>query len=128
MILNNYGTINIHNVYTDQVEDKQTLRSSDIPKELTSDDAIKLWTICQEKGWIDENLQPKEINQGKAAIIADAIGARLGLLHRWAWFEELWHIKNLASIFDRAYNRTDSLRPFVYEVELAITRANLQNN
>lgn len=96
---------------------------SNIPAELNTEQARKYWTICQEKGWIDENLQPKNITQEQAAIIADAIGAKLNLLHRWSDFEELWKIKNLRGKFDRGYNHNESLQSFAYDVEIAISRA-----
>ena len=123
MVLNNYGTITVQTVYADQVVEQQLLKNAGIPKDLSTDEAIKLWTICQEKGWIDADLQPKGITQEQAAIIADAMGAKLGLLFRWSDFEELWKIKHLAALFNRGYNHNESLQSFVYEVELAITRA-----
>lgn len=99
------------------------IKNSNIPSELNTEQAWKYWTICQEKGWIDENLQPKNITQEQAAIIADAIGAKLNLLHRWSDFEELWKIKNLRGKFDRGYNHNESLQSFAYDVEIAISRA-----
>ena len=122
MILNNYGTINVHNFYSDQVPEQQLLNYAGIPKDLSSEEAIRLWTICQEKGWIDENLQPKDITQEQAAIIADAMGAKLSLLYRWSDFEELWKIKNLRNKFLRGYNN-QTLQSFAYDVELAIIRS-----
>lgn len=122
MILNNYGTVTVQTVYADQVVEQQLLKNAGIPKDLSTEEAIKLWTICQEKGWIDADLQPKDITQEQAAIIADAIGAKLSLLFRWSDFEELWKIKNLRNKFLRGYNN-QTLQSFAYEVELAITRA-----
>lgn len=122
MILNNYGTVTVQTVYADQVVEQQLLKNAGIPKDLSTEEAIKLWTICQEKGWIDADLQPKGITQEQAAIIADAIGAKLSLLFRWSDFEELWKIKNLRNKFLRGYNN-QNLQSFAYEVELAITRA-----
>ncbi len=85
---------------------------SNIPSELNTEQAWKLWNIAIEKGWINKDLQLMPgITHEKAAIIAERISYKLGLKNRWRPFEKQWEISNLQSKFDRGV-ANENLRDF----------------
>ena len=63
--------------------------------------ARELLMKAQECGWLDENMQPL-ISQNKVAILASVIADEAGMRPRWAPFEQLWGIDNLANKLSHA--------------------------
>lgn len=88
---------------------------------LMSRSAMKEWRKLQEKGWIDENLQPTT-NMQMAAVIASVLGEKLKLKPKWAAFESLWNMKGLATKLTRALNggNSEEYYKFQREVEKAL--------
>lgn len=88
---------------------------------LMSKSAMKEWRKLQEKGWIDENLQPTT-NMQMAAVIASVLGEKLKLKPKWAAFESLWEMKGLATRLTRALSGGSGKRycDFQKEVEKAL--------
>ncbi|MCQ2338933.1 MAG: hypothetical protein MJ001_08470, partial [Paludibacteraceae bacterium] len=88
---------------------------------LMSRSAMKEWRKLQEKGWIDENLQPTT-NMQMAAVIASVLGEKLKLKPKWAAFESLWEMKGLATRLTRALSGGSGKRycDFQKEVEKAL--------
>lgn len=85
---------------------------SNIPSELNTEQAWKLWDIAIEKGWLNKDLQlMPEMTKEQAAIIAERMGYKLGLKFRWKPFERLWDISYLQSKFDRGV-ANENLRDF----------------
>lgn len=89
-------TINFENTYC-----KENQGEKNLPQELASDDAIRIWNICMENKWVDMKYQPI-VSQKRAAIIASVISDELSLSPRWTAFEKLWNISNLASMLSKA--------------------------
>lgn len=88
------------------------IKNSNIPSELNTEQAWKLWNIAIEKGWLNKDLQLMPgITHEKAAIIAERISYKLGLKNRWRPFEKQWEISNLQSKFDRGV-ANENLRDF----------------
>ncbi len=90
--------------------DKATLMLNDKPKvhgeadvcpPLRSEDAMRLWAIAKEHGWVDDDLQPR-VSMNKAAILASVMADVLGLSPRWKAFEELWGVKDLPNCLCKA--------------------------
>jgi len=88
----------VENNYYGTAEPKQ---QHVLPSALATTQAMEYWHKAQEAGWIDENFQPL-ISNPKAALLADYIGRKIGLVDRWVPFTQLWGIKNLSKDFDRA--------------------------
>lgn len=88
---------------------------------LMSKSAMKEWRKLQEKGWIDENLQPTT-NMQMAAVIASVLGEKLKLKPKWTAFESLWGMKGLATRLTRALSGGSGKRycDFQKEVEKAL--------
>lgn len=72
--------------------------------ELFTPEAQKLWEICRQNGWVDENLQPK-MSVNKIVILASIMADILELKYRWQPFEELWNKKSLASVYSNSQLR-----------------------
>lgn len=63
--------------------------------------AMELWKRLQDKGLVDENLQPTVSNR-KAAIIADELATALNLEPRWRAIEKLWGKSNLSTEYSKS--------------------------
>ncbi len=85
------------------VETEQKAKGEDVPSPLRTEDAMRLWAIAKEHGWVDEGLQPL-ISMNRAAILASVMADALGLSPRWKAFEELWGVKDLATKLSMAQN------------------------
>lgn len=70
---------------------------------LMSEQAMALWEIAKENGWVDDNLQPR-ISMPKAAILASVLADALSLSPRWTPFEQLWQTKDLPTNLCKAQN------------------------
>lgn len=94
------------NKYTDVINllfERLGIRSKDIPKtlppELNTPDGLKLLTIAQEKGWLDEKMMPKNLKKVQKALLAGRICDLLFRNKNWKLFEVLWHERTLADAF-----------------------------
>ena len=60
--------------------------------------ADKYWQRLKEKGFVDANCQPLSgVTRKQMMYIADLFSEKLGMTKsKWKYFEELWHINNLA--------------------------------
>lgn len=67
------------------VEDSSCLRSAE---------AERLLAIARDAGWLDASLQPLR-SRTHAALLADAISSRLGIMNKWKVFEQFWHRKGM---------------------------------
>ena len=69
-----------------------------IPKSsILVSDADKYWQRLIEAGFVDNNHQLLSGTSRKQAMyIAELFADKLGLKSKWKYFEELWHINNLA--------------------------------
>ena len=82
-----------------------------LPEPLATDEAMVLWRKAQQAGWVDENFQPK-ISRTKAAMMAHAMAAKLGIHNKWKVFETFWHRQNMYQDYYDAVNQQQS-----FEVE-----------
>ncbi|MBO4663771.1 MAG: hypothetical protein J5663_05095 [Bacteroidaceae bacterium] len=77
--------------------------SEDVPSPLRTEEAMHLWQVAREHGWVDDNLQPL-VSQNKAAILASVMADVLRLSPRWRYFEELWGNHDWANKLSAAQN------------------------
>ena len=56
------------------------------------------WQRLKEEGFVDANCQPLPgVTRKQMMYIADLFSEKLGMTKsKWKYFEELWHINNLA--------------------------------
>ena len=79
-----------------------------LPEPLATDEAMVLWRKAQQAGWVDENFQPK-ISRTKAAMMAHAMAAKLGIHNKWKVFETFWHRQNMYQDYYDAVNQQQSI-------------------
>ncbi len=113
-IYNNGGTIT-GDVYNNG---KPAPQPKALSEALDTEEAHSLLDIARQKGWVDDNLQPR-VSQPKAAILASVIADELGLSPRWTAFEELWAIDDLATKLTKAQD-CHYYSSFLKEVEEAM--------
>ena len=109
------NTVNVQGNYID-VHDNEVVNLSidkvgtlqieeDVPACLRTEEANELWEIAQEEGWVDEDLQPKDLSRPDAALLAARMGKVLGI-EGWKPFEQLWHRKNMRQDYGKTqYNQ-----------------------
>lgn len=83
----------------------QELENQREPAVLFTPKAMECWKRLHEKGYVDENYQPK-LSKKKRAIIALAMGETLNLNPLWEPFEILWGLTNGSSVCSQARNNT----------------------
>lgn len=71
--------------------------NSTLPKELRTEEAMKLWKIAQDAGYVDENFQPL-VSRTQAALLANAMAKTLKIQKKWKVFETLWNRKNMVYV------------------------------
>lgn len=110
LILNKFN-IDHDNNYTNvinQLYERLGIRSKDIPKtlpqELNTPDGLKLLTIAQEKGWLDEKMMPKNLKKVQKALLAGMICDSLFKSKKWKIFEVLWEERGLADAYSDGIN------------------------
>ena len=81
---------------------------SNLPEVLATDGAMALWRKAQRAGYVDEHYQPL-LSRTQAALLADAMAERLGIMEKWKVFETLWHRKYMRSDYNLALTRKVSL-------------------
>lgn len=72
-----------------------------LPDVLSTPEAMRLWRIAQEHGWVNERLQPT-LDMTKATILASVMADELCLKPRWKPFEMWWKISNMSTRLTRA--------------------------
>lgn len=75
--------------------------ASGLPDVLSTPEAMRLWRIAQEHGWVDEHLQPR-LDMTKATILASVMADELCLKPRWKPFEMWWKISDMSTRLTRA--------------------------
>jgi len=91
-------------VWNDAKVERSELRENverEKPDVLASPEAMRLWELCKESGLVDDACMPK-VSQQKAAILASVMADVLELCPRWAPFERLWGIEDLANKLSHA--------------------------
>ena len=81
------------------------------PEGLNTEEAQIIKEKMVSAGMLDENWQPLNLSGPESALLAKAIGDRLGIDYVWQVFGQLWNIKpyTLRSYFGRAMNQKKSL-------------------
>ena len=70
---------------------------NDLPKCLSTEEAMKYWKLLQNAGFVDANYQlMPDTTRKQAMYIAELFAERLGIKSKWKTFEQLWGISNLA--------------------------------
>lgn len=76
-----------------------------LPDVLATEEAMEIWEIAQEEGWVDAKLQPVGLSRTDAALLAARIAKVLGI-EGWVPFEQLWHRQNMRSDYCKTqYNQ-----------------------
>ena len=86
-----------------------------LPEPLATNEAMALWEKAQAAGWIDANYQPL-ISRTQAALLADAMGERLGIKKKWKVFEELWNRTKMYKDYYQAVDQKQYL-PFLNKLK-----------
>lgn len=74
-----------------------TQSSSQLPSALSTPEAMCIWQRLQELGFVDENYQRlPSTTRSQTALIAELFAEHCGITSKWATFERLWNINNLA--------------------------------
>ena len=102
---NNYYGTNNHQVSEPYCE-LQVL-----PKELNTEKAQIIKEKMVSAGMLDDNWQPLNLSGPESALLAKAIGDRLGIDYVWQVFGHLWNVNpyTLRSYFSRALYQKKSL-------------------
>ena len=79
-----------------------------LPDCLATKEAMLLWKSAMDKGWVDENYQPK-LSRTLSALLAYEMAKRLGIKDKWKTFEKLWHRNNMHSDYNTALSQHQSL-------------------
>ena len=85
--------------------EKGTDAKSQLPEELRTEEAMKLWKIAQDAGYVDENFQPL-ISRTQAALLALVMAERLDIREKWKVNEiesPREHPFNYEGIYAQAY-------------------------
>ena len=76
-----------------------------LPDVLATEEAMEIWEIAQEEGWVDAKLQPVGLSRTDAALLAARMAKVLGF-EGWVPFEQLWHRQNMRSDYSKTqYNQ-----------------------
>ena len=68
----------------------------------------ELWQKARERGFVGDDGQPI-VSRTEAALLANFLAGRLGIAHKWKFFEELWHRKNMRGDYNTALEQKKSL-------------------
>ena len=80
----------------------------ELPAELSTPEAMKLWRKAQQAGFVDDNFQPL-LSRTQSALLADVMAEHLGIRQRWKIFETFWHRNNMRSDFNDALSQRQTL-------------------
>lgn len=113
--------LNVMGAFNPKPEKRRT-EPVQLPPELSTEKAMKIWNILQEEGFIDMDYQPT-VPRPEAAVIATWIQNQLNMVIPWAVFEKLWERKAMRSDHskdmrkpgqDNAPNIHDKLRTLLH--------------
>ena len=81
------------------------------PKELKGEQAEALMERLVEAELLDDGWQPVGLSGAEKALVARAVGERLGIHEVWQVFGRLWNVKpeSLRAFFNRALEQRKSL-------------------
>ena len=88
--------------------EKGTEEKSQLPEELSTEEAMKLWKIAQDAGYVDENFQPL-VSRTQAALLANTMAKSLKIQKKWKVFETLWNRKDMYRDYYKALCLQQSL-------------------
>ena len=80
-----------------------------LPPKLSTEEAMRMWQLLQQAGYIDGNYQPIGLSRTDMAIVAFELSKQLGIKEKWKIFETLWGIRNLRTDYNVALNQKKSL-------------------
>ena len=118
------NTINVQGSYIDIHDNENVYLSVDkaevrMGQHVTADKGEKrslpevlaeseLWQKARERGFVGDDGQPI-VSRTEAALLADFLAERLGIAHKWKFFEELWHRNNMRGDYNTALEQKKSL-------------------
>ena len=88
---------------------KETDVKSQLPEELRTEEAMKLWKIAQDAGYVDAHYQPT-ISHTLSALLAQRMAGCLKLKNKWKVFEKLWNRKGMYKDYYKALNQKQSYK------------------
>ena len=68
----------------------------------------ELWQKAREAGFVGDDGQPT-VSRTEAALLASFLAERLGIAHKWKFFEELWCRNNMRGDYNTALEQKKSL-------------------
>ena len=98
---------------------EETPAGVNLPKVLSTQQAMSLWRRAQKAGYVDEQYQPL-ISRTQSALLADYMAERLGIRAKWKTFEEFWKRNNMRNDYNKAFNQRQSLN-FREEIKKVLT-------
>ena len=69
----------------------------------------ELWQKAREAGFVGDDGQPT-VSRTEAALLANFLAERLGIAHKWKFFEELWCRNNMRGDYNKALEQKKSLQ------------------
>lgn len=102
------GPIDTQIVIGEKAFDSDDEQETELPDCLATKEAMLLWQSAMDKGWVDENYQPK-LSRTLSALLAYEMAKRLKIKDKWKTFEELWHRNNMHSDYNKALTQKQSL-------------------
>jgi hypothetical protein len=69
----------------------------------------ELWARVKAEGLVDEHDMPA-VSRTEAALLAYMLSAKLGIKHKWKFFEALWQRNNMRNDYNTALEQRKSLR------------------
>jgi len=108
-----------HDAAAAPAEPGEPSEPGELPAELRTERAMRLWQRLQDAGLIDEHYQPLRLSRTEAAVVAFELSWRLGIWKKWKVFETLWHRHNIRDDYNRAMDQKktrdflDKLKPLL---------------
>jgi len=90
-------------------EEGEDSNKGELPKTLSTEEAMALWEKAQKAGYVDDNYQPL-ISRTQSALLADEIAEQLEIKEKWKTFEMLWNRRNMYRDYHDALNQRQSLQ------------------
>ena len=78
--------------------------SPEMPAELQTEEARRLWDAARDAGWVDDDCQPL-LSRSLSALLADRMATLLNIQNKWKVFETFWNRKNMRSDYNDALNQ-----------------------
>ena len=118
------NTINVQGSYIDIHDNENVYLSVDkaevrMGQHVTADKGEKrslpevlarseLWQKAREAGFVGDDGQPT-VSHTEAALLANFLADRLGIAHKWKFFEDLWLRNNMRGDYNKALEQKKSL-------------------